>query len=104
MVNMENIDGSWQSILGWLDQNASSKKTEYIVGKLVIAASTYFVWQERNNRLFSNTKANVEVVSEKIKGTIRLRLMGFKFKSGASNQRLLKKWNIVPSESEIDPG
>ncbi|KAJ0871216.1 putative RNA-directed DNA polymerase [Helianthus annuus] len=104
MVNMEGIDGSWHSIMGWLDQNASSKKTEYIVGKLVIAASTYFVWQERNNRLFSNTKANVEVISEKIVGTVRLRLMGFKFKSVAGNQRLLKKWNIVPSEAEIDPG
>ncbi|XP_022026989.1 uncharacterized protein LOC110928073 [Helianthus annuus] len=104
MVNMEDIDGSWQSILGWLDLNASSKKTEYIIGKLVIAASTYFIWQERNNRLFSNNKASAEVVSEKIKGIVRLRLMGFKLKSGATNQRWLKKWNIVSSEAEIDPG
>ncbi|KAJ0864233.1 putative RNA-directed DNA polymerase [Helianthus annuus] len=53
-VDMGNVDGSWRSIMSWIDQHASSKRLEHIICKLVVAASSYFIWQERNNRLFSH--------------------------------------------------
>ncbi|MFS8002118.1 hypothetical protein Hanom_Chr13g01198351 [Helianthus anomalus] len=84
-----DVDNSWQSVMIWMEQNASLKKTEHIIGKLVIAATTYFIWLERNNCLFSNTNADVNTVIERIKSTVRLRLLGFKFKRESNNESLL---------------
>ncbi|KAJ0745067.1 putative reverse transcriptase zinc-binding domain-containing protein [Helianthus annuus] len=104
MVKMGNVDNSWQSVMIWMEQNASSKKTEHIIGKLVSAATTYFIWLERNNCLFSNTNADVNAVIERIKSTVRLRLMGFKFKRESNNESLLKIWKIDPNDAIKDPG
>ncbi|XP_022030691.1 uncharacterized protein LOC110931613 [Helianthus annuus] len=104
LLNMGEVNDSWQSIMNWMDQKANSKKTEHIVCKLVIAAASYFIWHERNNCLFSNKVANVNAVCDKIKNTVRLRLMGFNFKGGSHNQSIQEKWKLLPSDEDKDPG
>ncbi|XP_022019065.1 uncharacterized protein LOC110919095 [Helianthus annuus] len=104
MVQMGNVDSSWQSIMTWMECNASSKRTDHIICKLVIAASTYFVWQERNNCLFSNAFADQKVVIQKIKETVRLRLMGFKFRRQPSIESILRTWKIGSNDETNDPG
>ncbi|XP_021985164.1 uncharacterized protein LOC110881106 [Helianthus annuus] len=104
MVSLEKVDDSWQSIMDWMTENASSKKTEHIVCKLVISAATYFIWLERNNCLFSNAHANVATVVGRIKNTVRLCLMGFEFRGDAKVEKMLKKWEIARNEEENDPG
>ncbi|MFS7899936.1 hypothetical protein Hanom_Chr00s086861g01797011 [Helianthus anomalus] len=78
MAGMDNVSGSWDSISEWMDQHATSRTLERVVCKLVVAASAYFIWQERNNRLFTRTHCSVIQVTEKIKNTVRLRLMDFR--------------------------
>ncbi|XP_021975015.1 uncharacterized protein LOC110870121 [Helianthus annuus] len=104
MASLDQIDDSWQSIMDWMLVHASSKKVDHIVCKLVIAATTYFIWLERNNCLFSNNLAKVESVVERIKNIVRLRLMGFEFKGDSKVDRLLKNWEIVAGEQMDDPG
>ncbi|XP_022024382.1 uncharacterized protein LOC110924695 [Helianthus annuus] len=104
LLNMGDVNDSWQSIMNWMDQKANSRKTDHIVGKLVIAAASYYIWHERNNCLFSNKVANVNAVCDKIKNTVRLRLMGFKFKDGSHNQSIQEKWKLIPSDEDKDPG
>ncbi|XP_022040554.1 uncharacterized protein LOC110943107 [Helianthus annuus] len=104
MVSLDQVDDTWQSIMDWMFRHASSKKVEHIVSKLVIAATTYFIWLERNNCLFSNDRAKVESVVGRIKRTVRLRLMGFDFKGDAKVDRMLRNWEIAASEQEEDPG
>ncbi|XP_022042057.1 uncharacterized protein LOC110944699 [Helianthus annuus] len=101
---LDQVNDTWQSIMDWMLLHASSKKVEHIVSKLVIAATTYFIWLERNNCLFSNDRAKVESVVGRIKGTVRLRLMGFDFKGDAKVDRMLRNWEIAASEQEEDPG
>ncbi|XP_022015037.1 uncharacterized protein LOC110914557 [Helianthus annuus] len=104
MVSLDQVDDSWQSIMDWMFLHASSKKVDHIVSKLVIAATTYFIWLERNNCLFSNNQAKVESVVGRIKKMVRLRLMGFDFKGDSKVDRMLKNWEIARSEQEDDPG
>ncbi|XP_021979682.1 uncharacterized protein LOC110875790 [Helianthus annuus] len=104
MGSLDQVDDTWQSIMDWMLLHASSKKVEHIVSKLVIAATTYFIWLERNKCLFSNDRAKVESVVGKIKKTVRLRLMGFDFKGDAKVDRMLRNWEIAASEQEEDPG
>ncbi|KAJ0814037.1 hypothetical protein HanPSC8_Chr17g0780741 [Helianthus annuus] len=58
--------------------------------KLVIAASSYYIWQERNNRLFTSTECTAKQVTEKIKNIVRLRLMDFEYRGDVDYRRTLQ--------------
>ncbi|XP_022042045.1 uncharacterized protein LOC110944706 [Helianthus annuus] len=105
MVNLESVDNTWQSLMVWVDQHSNSKKVDDIVCKLVVAATSYYIWQERNSRLFSSNQLTVVQVAEKIKSSVRLRLMGFKFRLDSARRRIFKTWKINDSnDDEADPG
>ncbi|XP_022006783.1 uncharacterized protein LOC110905198 [Helianthus annuus] len=104
MVSLENVNDSWASVFAWMEQTASSKTSNVIVDKILIEATTYFIWQERNARLFSHIHNSAETVIKIIKNTVRLKLMGFKFRGSAARNRVLKAWNIYSNEEELDPG
>ncbi|XP_021991402.1 uncharacterized protein LOC110888172 [Helianthus annuus] len=97
-VDMVNVNDSWSSIMAWIELNASSKTLEHIVCKLVVAASTYFIWQERNNRLFSNIHRKEEMVAQIILDMVRLRIMSFKIGRHGNYRKLLETWGVREDE------
>ncbi|MFS7905400.1 putative reverse transcriptase zinc-binding domain-containing protein [Helianthus anomalus] len=104
MVDMAYISDSWNSVLEWMEQYSNSKRLEQIVCKLVLAAVVYFIWQERNNRLFSQLECSAIQVTKKIKDYVRLRLMGFKYQGHVDHNKVLKKWQIPLRALDGDPG
>ncbi|KAM0004605.1 putative reverse transcriptase zinc-binding domain-containing protein [Helianthus debilis subsp. tardiflorus] len=102
LVTLGNVDDSWSSVVSWVEQHAKSKNVDHIVCKLLIAASAYYIWQERNNRLFKNNKRTAEQVAEVIKSSVRLKLMGFRFRLASAKQRIFKRWKI--EDNGADPG
>ncbi|XP_022003172.1 uncharacterized protein LOC110900596 [Helianthus annuus] len=103
MVNLTNVDTTWSSILNWVEQHSRSKSVDHIVSKLVIAAASYYIWQERNNRLSTNSKRTVDQVAEMVKGSVRLRLMSFRFRASSAKERIFKAWQIC-NDDVVDPG
>nr|XP_043613661.1 uncharacterized protein LOC122585600 [Erigeron canadensis] len=99
MANMSAVVESWDSIAGWLISRSSSTQNsaESVIARLLVAAASYFLWLERNSRLFSNTKCSEAQVREKIVTTLRLKLLSLKFKATTSNRQLLKMWDIPMS-------
>ena len=67
---------------------------ESIVSRLVFAASTYFIWQERNNRIYSNESNLEEQVCGMILEVVRLKLTTIQFKKTPKVVRTLLKWKI----------
>ncbi|XP_022032207.1 uncharacterized protein LOC110933285 [Helianthus annuus] len=51
---MSSVGPAWDSIVDWLGTRASSKSAINFISRLIVAAAVYFVWQERNARLFMN--------------------------------------------------
>ncbi|GJW24414.1 putative reverse transcriptase domain-containing protein [Tanacetum coccineum] len=60
---------------------AHKRTVRSIFGKLILAAATYFVWLERNNRLFKKTKRTPEELKDVIMITVRIKLLSFRFKN-----------------------
>ncbi|GKG58458.1 hypothetical protein Tco_0592237, partial [Tanacetum coccineum] len=58
---------------------AKRKSSKSIIGKLVVAAAAYFVWQERNRRLFKHTKRSAKEVTKEvtdcIMSSVRMKLL-----------------------------
>ncbi|XP_021994849.1 uncharacterized protein LOC110891465 [Helianthus annuus] len=79
-AGMQIIGKRWDGIMDYLIQHADSKRATHIIGKLVVAASAYFIWQERNNRLFSSNKRNVAQVIEVVLMIVRMKLHTMKFR------------------------
>jgi hypothetical protein len=56
-----------------MDQMANGVPNSFIQ-KLTLSASVYFIWQERNFRLFRKRRRTVDEVVKVIKETILLRI------------------------------
>ncbi|KAF5781391.1 hypothetical protein HanXRQr2_Chr11g0483031 [Helianthus annuus] len=65
-----------------------------IIGRLLLAASSYFIWQERNARLFNSTRRLADKLGEIIVSTVRLKLASLKIKRPMTGVSLLDKWRL----------
>nr|GEW78709.1 hypothetical protein [Tanacetum cinerariifolium] len=72
----------------------SQRTTRSIIGRLVVAATTYLIWIERNNRLFKNSRRSPKDIRDMIVVTVRLKLLSFRFKNTAKVKAFLMKWNM----------
>ncbi|KAK1425102.1 hypothetical protein QVD17_20446 [Tagetes erecta] len=55
-TDMVHVDGKWEEIVQFLISRGEWKSINSIVDKLVLGATAYYVWQERNARFFANEK------------------------------------------------
>nr|GEW69908.1 hypothetical protein [Tanacetum cinerariifolium] len=62
-------------------------------------ASCYFIWQERNNRLFVKQRRSKDQVIDVIKSTIRLKLLTCKFKKSKNVQLYLHR--VLRRQSQL---
>ncbi|GKC11117.1 hypothetical protein Tco_1007899 [Tanacetum coccineum] len=96
-AGMENVSPHLDDVLLWC-QSLSTKRTfKGVVGKLIFAATSYFIWMERNARLFKNVKRPSEDIRDLILVTVRLKLHTFKFNNTTKIRRLLSLWKMPNS-------
>nr|GEZ60655.1 hypothetical protein [Tanacetum cinerariifolium] len=65
-----------------------------IIVRLVIAASAYYIWQERNWRLFKSKKRTVSHVIDCVVSSVRLNLLSCKLKKSRDGQKYATLWDL----------
>ncbi|XP_022040986.1 uncharacterized protein LOC110943551 [Helianthus annuus] len=103
-AGMDNVEAKWSAITEWLRQRARSKSADNLVCRLLVAASAYVIWRERNTRFFKNHARPPENICDSICDTVRYRLMGLKFKNTPKVRRLLQRWDIHGALAVDDGG
>ncbi|GJU76117.1 reverse transcriptase domain-containing protein [Tanacetum coccineum] len=82
-----------------------------VVTKLVIVATTYFIWQEHNWRLFKNKKRSSKQVFDAIFTAVHLKLLSSRFKKSkdggfaaalALNKDPVWVMNVVPVKANVN--
>ncbi|GKG15977.1 hypothetical protein Tco_0358300, partial [Tanacetum coccineum] len=73
------------------------KSSKSCIGKLVVAAAAYFVWQERNSCLIKNAKRSVKEVVDCIMSFIRLKLLSCHFKKSKDAMMFAHLWELLVS-------
>nr|GEW39637.1 hypothetical protein [Tanacetum cinerariifolium] len=73
---------------------ANRKSSRSVIAKLVMATMAYFVWQERNARLFKNSKRPVNQVIEVIFSSVRLKLLSCRFKKSKDGVFFAQMWSL----------
>ncbi|GKC07572.1 reverse transcriptase zinc-binding domain-containing protein [Tanacetum coccineum] len=70
----------WSDIVNWLIPISSKNNVDSIGGRLIVAASSYFIWQERNNRIHGKCDRRPEQVTQIVVDIVRLKLASIHFK------------------------
>nr|XP_043639204.1 uncharacterized protein LOC122610272 [Erigeron canadensis] len=85
----------WNDIVASIIPTAIKKSAENFVKKLVLASTSYYIWQERNSRLFmKKSKRSPQQLMEVILGTVRLKLITLKFKQNSRVGKMRETWNL----------
>ncbi|GJR66978.1 hypothetical protein Tco_0013043 [Tanacetum coccineum] len=91
---MDVVPPVLENIIAWFQPLANKRTVQNIVGKILIAAATYFIWLERNNRLFKRTRRSPEDLRDAIVITVRLKLVSFRFKNKEKVRNFLSLWKM----------
>ncbi|GJZ37313.1 hypothetical protein Tco_0583504 [Tanacetum coccineum] len=89
-----NSGSSLVSIMSHLLPIAKRKSSKSTIGKLVVAAVAYFIWQERNRRLFKKSKRSAKEVIGCIMASVRLKLLSCHFKKSRDGVMFAHLWEL----------
>nr|GEV45003.1 hypothetical protein [Tanacetum cinerariifolium] len=88
-ISIPNIPYDLNSIVDFLIPLANMRSTRSVVSKLVFAATSYFIWEERNNRLFMKTSRTKDQIINIIMSIVRLKLLTCKFKKTKNVEKII---------------
>ncbi|GJS24843.1 RNA-directed DNA polymerase, eukaryota, reverse transcriptase zinc-binding domain protein [Tanacetum coccineum] len=94
-TGMPNIPSDLNDIVECIKHVASSLSIRSVVCKLVFAAFCYFIWQERNGRLFKKIKRSQDQIFELIKTNVRIKLLTCSFMKTSRDQQLVDIWKLL---------
>ncbi|GKE69511.1 homeodomain-like protein [Tanacetum coccineum] len=89
--DMDLVCPKLDEIMMWLQPLANKRTFKAVMGKLLFVASSYYIWRERNNRLFKNARRTPEEIRDLIIVIV------FGFKNVIRVQNLLALWKMPSS-------
>ncbi|GJT56748.1 putative reverse transcriptase domain-containing protein [Tanacetum coccineum] len=66
LADLDNVPPTLMDIVATLLAMCKARTTRSIFGRLILAATTYFIWNERNNRLFNKINRKPEDIRDMI--------------------------------------
>nr|GEU39677.1 putative RNA-directed DNA polymerase, eukaryota, reverse transcriptase zinc-binding domain protein [Tanacetum cinerariifolium] len=94
-AGMRSAGLSMQSIISYLIYLAKRKTTRSVIGKIVVAATAYFVWHDCNRRLFKGNKRLVQEIIKCTISSIRLKLLSCLFKKSNDGVLFARLWDLL---------
>ncbi|GJV32919.1 RNA-directed DNA polymerase, eukaryota, reverse transcriptase zinc-binding domain protein [Tanacetum coccineum] len=88
---MPNI---WDVLLITMTNMRNNKSIKSVLRRIVFAACVYFIWNERNKRLFTNDKKNNNELIAEMVNHIRLKLASLTVKRTCQTVEICKKWKV----------
>lgn len=93
-ANIHNAPTKLNDIVSWLVPSSNRNSFTSVVSRLVFAASTYFLWQERNNRIHSKDAWMEQKLSDIIIQMVRLKITSLHLKKTSGVMKALGHWRI----------
>ena len=85
---------SWSVLIPWAASSWHGKSVSSSVNRLCLAASVYYIWRERNCRIFKSLTCPPNVTLKAILNTVRSKICSFGLKISAANNFIASTWNI----------
>ncbi|GKC18404.1 hypothetical protein Tco_1020554, partial [Tanacetum coccineum] len=97
LAGLDQVVPLIDAIIDVLIPIAKRRTTKFVIAKLVVAASTYVIWKERNWRLFKGQKRSINEVADTIQLIVRLKLLSCSFKKSKDGLEFVLLWKLPES-------
>ncbi|GJR31859.1 RNA-directed DNA polymerase, eukaryota, reverse transcriptase zinc-binding domain protein [Tanacetum coccineum] len=94
LVKLDNAPNCWSDILNFMLKIPFNKSIWSVLQRLLIGASSYFVWLERNLRIFQRKARSLDDIFNLIKEAVRLRIMGLTLNDTVQVFEAAKLWDF----------
>nr|XP_043618991.1 uncharacterized protein LOC122590873 [Erigeron canadensis] len=101
MTQMVNIGTRMEDSVQEIGDKNVQNNISVIISKLVLAASVYNIWRERNLRIFKKEKRNEEELCRIIKDNVRFKLFALKVKMSKRVMEMAAIWNLRWSNNSL---
>ncbi|GJU04828.1 RNA-directed DNA polymerase, eukaryota, reverse transcriptase zinc-binding domain protein [Tanacetum coccineum] len=91
----------WKDTVEFMSNKPCFNNIWSIIRRLCLGASVYFIWQERNFRLFRDQKRDWKCLLNIVCDTIRARLMGLTVKNSIEVNKAAAVWDVNGFVSNI---
>ena len=98
MAKLDNVTNCWPQIISCIVNRPANNSIWSVIQRLVWGASVYFIWQERNVRLFGNNSRTEDELFKVITDTVRFRIMGLKINVTSDVISAAEVWNFPISK------
>ncbi|GJX15534.1 reverse transcriptase domain, reverse transcriptase zinc-binding domain protein [Tanacetum coccineum] len=104
LCGMDAIPPHLSDVVAFIVPLSKGKTVVSIISRIVVAATSYYIWLERNGRLFKKKTSTPGQIVDVIFSTMRLKLVTFKFKKMSTKSRLLLDQWKIPSYCIVHDG
>nr|GEZ27579.1 RNA-directed DNA polymerase, eukaryota, reverse transcriptase zinc-binding domain protein [Tanacetum cinerariifolium] len=87
MRGMDFISPRLADIIAFITPISKGKTVVGILSRIMVATTSYYIWQERNRRLFKKNTSSRDQIVQSILSMVRLKLDTFKFKKMSTRSR-----------------
>ncbi|PWA83947.1 reverse transcriptase domain, Reverse transcriptase zinc-binding domain protein [Artemisia annua] len=94
MAKIQAIDSTWDGIVEKLSIETKSGGVWEMIKKICLAATVYYIWHERNSRLFTGQKRSAEEMFKVICDEIKAKMVSIKVKQTVNVLIAENLWNI----------
>ena len=94
-IEQEDLPDSWDDIVRCMIRMKCNRSIKSILRRVGFAACVYYIWNERNKRLFSDEKRKVEDLINEIHNHLRLKLSSLHVKETTQFTDVCNKWKVV---------
>ncbi|XP_071705222.1 uncharacterized protein [Rutidosis leptorrhynchoides] len=91
---LDHAPDSWPDLIEYLQQRPINKSVWSIIQRLILGACVYYIWQERNLRLFQEKSRPLVNLVNIIKKNITLKLNGLTIKKSRQAKLAFELWNL----------
>ena len=94
LCKLEDLSCNWAEVVSGLSIKTGNNSIWSVIQRLVFGAVVYFLWQERNIRIFQKDFRTDETVFKIIVDTVRYKLLGLKIKHSLEARKAAIVWKI----------
>ena len=97
-----DMSADWEGIINRMIELPCNNSINSIVRRLVLVASMYYIWVERNKRQFTVEKrSNKEILKATI-DNVRQKLASFRVKGSTQVAKVSKEWQVQMNKKRQD--
>ncbi|GKC39023.1 cytochrome P450 [Tanacetum coccineum] len=100
-VGRRNWSNEWVKVASTIVKEGCNSRIKSVLDRMVFATVIYFIWNERNKRIFTQEQKNAQDILNGIVESIKMQLMCLKVRSSSAVKEISKEWNIRDDMSLI---